>query len=162
MDPRFPPIFGSSVKYLSPSCKDVRSNQDETSPNTNHVEGEFISIVPKQIRSAIFGYVGQKNYEYDGDKHMALNNSIFYHEVRENLLKRDILVNANAISTPSLDVFNPMGNAETVNEIIEVSMQYTCARIRHEVTHEEEKHVQKLDHPMSLLVKDNMNAKENE
>ena len=108
------------------------------------------------------------------DNHMAVNTIIpqvlnkgtHHHEVRENLSEDEVLVNnanANAISTPSSDVFNPMGSADTVKEIMEVWRQYTCARRRHEeVQREEEKHVQKLDHLMSLLVKDRMNAEENE
>ena len=256
VEPRFPPGFEPSVNNTSPSCKNVRGDQDGTPPKIDHVEGgEFMSTVQKQRRSAVSGCVQQEDYEDDGDddeipplrvreefkngiggpqvettkcnfkgddnetplrvtegltkdvqgaelqveitncedlikvegddknippathevpaideNHMAVNtitpqvkNGTPYHQVRENLSEDEVLVNANAISTPSSDVFNPMGNAETVKEIIEVWRQYTCARMRHEeVKREEEKHVQKLDHLMSLLVKDHMNAKENE
>jgi hypothetical protein len=258
VEPRFPPGFEPSVKIPSPSLKNVCGDQDGTPPKIDHLEeGEFISTVRRQIRSAVLACIQEEEYEDDveddelpplrvgeeftngiggpqvettkcnsngddnektplrvtegltkdvqgaefqveitncedlilkvegddknippaihevppiDDNHMAVNAIIPqvhkrpHDEVREILSEDEVLLNANAISTPSSDVFNPMGNdAETVKEIIEVWRQYTCARMRHEeVKREEEKHVQKLDHLMSLLVKDRMNAKENE
>ena len=58
VEPRFPPGFESIVKNSSPPNKDVHDGRDETPPNTDRVEeGEILSTITKQIRSAIFGCV---------------------------------------------------------------------------------------------------------
>ena len=221
VEPRFPPGFEPSVKHLNPLCNNIRSDEDGIPPKIDvHVEdGEFISHVPKRIRSVVFGCDRQQDYANNGDgdeipplrvgeeftndtdepqveitkcnfkgddiepplrvtkgfmndvqgaklqveitncddliikvegddknispathevppiddNHMAVDTIIPQvksgtpRKVCESLSEDKVLVNANANSTPSSDVFNPRGNAETVKEIIEVWRQYTCA-----------------------------------
>jgi hypothetical protein len=78
-----------------------------------------------------------------------VNNGTRHHEVLENSFEDE--------------VSHQMGSTEMLKEIIDAWRQYTCTRVRlEEVKQEEHKQIQKLDHLMSLLVKDYMTVKGNE
>ena len=68
VEPRLPPGFEPVLTNPTPSNKDVHGDRDETPPNTDDVEeGEVLSTISKQLRSAIVGCVQQADYEQGSD-----------------------------------------------------------------------------------------------